>query len=162
MNIENIIEKFTAVIISHKIKTITLAIVLILLATSGVRFLETPAGYRSFVENDQQNYQDILNIEEKYGTIDTLTFVIKPKSGEIFQKNVLKVIDELTELSWKAPYSSRVSSLTNYQYTTVDGDDINISDFISDIDSLTDNELLDLKNLALKEKNIVNLSLIHI
>ena len=156
MNIENIVEKFTSVIISHKIKTITLAIVLVLLATSGVRFLETPAGYRSFVENDQQNYQDILNIEEKYGTIDTLTFVIKPKSGEIFQKNVLKVIDELTELSWKAPYSSRVSSLTNYQYTTVDGDDINISDFISDIDSLTDNELLDLKNLALKEKNVVN------
>ena len=76
MNIENIVEKFTSVIISHKIKTITLAIVLVLLATSGVRFLETPAGYRSFVENDQQNYQDILNIEEKYGTIDTLTFVI--------------------------------------------------------------------------------------
>ena len=74
MNIENIVEKFTSVIISHKIKTITLAIVLVLLATSGVRFLETPAGYRSFVENDQQNYQDILNIEEKYGTIDTLTF----------------------------------------------------------------------------------------
>ena len=44
MNIENIVEKFTSVIISHKIKTITLAIVLVLLATSGVRFLETPAG----------------------------------------------------------------------------------------------------------------------
>ena len=68
MNIENIVEKFTSVIISHKIKTITLAIALVLLATSGVRFLETPAGYRSFVENDQPNYQDILNIEEKYET----------------------------------------------------------------------------------------------
>ena len=156
MNIENIIEKFISVIISHKIKTLTLSLILILFVTSGVRFLETPAGYRSFVENDQQNYQDILNIEEKYGTIDTLTFVIKPKSGEIFQKDVLNVIDELTELSWKAPYSSRVSSLTNYQYTKVDGDDINISDFISDIDSLTEKELLNLKRLALKEKNIVN------
>ncbi len=156
MNIENIIEKFTSVIISHKIKTLALSLILILFVTSGLRFLETPAGYRSFVENDQQNYKDILNIEEKYGTIDTLTFVIKPKSGEIFQKDVLNVIDQLTELSWKAPYSSRVSSLTNYQYTKVDGDEINISDFISDIDSLTDKELLNLRGLALKEKNIVN------
>ena len=65
MNLENIVEKFTSVIISHKIKTITLAIVLVLLATSGVRFLETPAGYRSFVENDQQNYQLKNDIQSK-------------------------------------------------------------------------------------------------
>ena len=156
MNVESKVERFTKAIISNKIKTLFVALIFILLATSGLRFLETPSGYRSFVENDQPNYQDILNIEEKYGNIDVLTFVIKPNEGDIFQKDALEVINQLTELSWKSPYSSRVSSLTNYQYTTVEGDDININDFINDIDSLNDNDLQDLKKLALQEKNIVN------
>ena len=156
MNVEHRIEEFTRAIIANKIKVVVLALILILFTTSGVRFLETPSGYRSFVENDQPNYQDILNIEEKYGNIDVLTFVIKPVDGDIFQKDALEVIDQLTELSWKSPYSSRVSSLTNYQYTTVEGDDINITDFINDIDSLNDNDLQVLKKLALQEKLKMN------
>ena len=156
MNVEYKVERFTKAIISNKIKTLFVALIFILLATSGLRFLETPSGYRSFVESDQPNYQDILNIEEKYGNIDVLTFVIKPNEGDIFQKDALEVINQLTELSWKSPYSSRVSSLTNYQYTTVEGDDININDFINDIDALNDNDLQILKKLALQEKNIVN------
>ena len=88
--------------------------------------------------------------------IDTLSYVIKPNSGDIFQKDVLKLIHELTEISWKTPYSSRVSSLTNHQYTTVDGDDINIDDFISDIENLTDENLVNLRELALAENTIAN------
>ena len=69
MNIENLIERFCRFIISHKIKTLIIGLVLIILTTSGVRFLETPSGYRAFVENDFPQYQKILNFEEKYGMI---------------------------------------------------------------------------------------------
>ena len=156
MNIENLIEKFCRFIISHKKKTLAIGLVLIAIITSGARFLETPTGYRAFVENDQPNYADILDLEEKYGMIDTLSFVIKPNEGDIFQKDVLRLIKELTELSWQTPHSTRVHSLTNHQYTTVDGDDINISDFIDDIEYLDDSDLKELKKLALKEKTLVN------
>ena len=94
--------------------------------------------------------------EEKYGMIDTLSYVIKPDNGDIFQKDVLKLISELTDVSWQTPYSSRVSSLTNHQYTTVNGDDININDFIEDVDSLNSSQIIKLKEQALKEKTIVN------
>tara|TARA_Y100000741_G_scaffold144436_1_gene109033 strand:+ start:3777 stop:6068 length:2292 start_codon:yes stop_codon:yes gene_type:complete len=156
MNFELIIENYTKGIISNKFKTLFLTLVIILFATSGARFLETPSGYRAFVENDQPNYQDILNLEEKYGMIDTLSYVIKPNNGDIFQKDALKLISELTDISWQTPYSSRVSSLTNHQYTTVNGDDININDFIEDVDSLTSPQIIKLKEIALKEKTIVN------
>ena len=156
MNFETIIEKYTRAILSNKLKTLFLTLFIILLATSGARFLETPSGYRAFVENDQPNYQDILNLEEKYGMIDTLSFVIKPNNGDIFRKDVLQLISELTDISWQTPYSSRVSSLTNHQYTTVNGDDININDFIEDVESLTESQIINLRELALKEKTIVN------
>ena len=156
MNFEAIIEKYTVIILDHRIKTLIAILLLVLVATAGARFLEAPSGYRGFVESGQPNYQDILNLEEKYGMIDTLSFVIKPNNGDIFQKDVIQLIHELTEVSWQTPFSSRVSSLTNFQYTTVDGDDINISDFISDTDLMDENSLQELKSLALQERTIVN------
>ncbi len=156
MNFEAQIEKYTEILISHRLKILIPTLLLILFATIGAKFLEQPSGYRGFVENGQPNYKEILNLEEKYGMIDTLSYVIKPNSGDVFQKDVLQLIYELTEVSWKTPYSSRVSSLTNHQYTTVDGDDINIDDFISDVENLTDNDLNNLRELALAENTIVN------
>ena len=156
MNIENLIERFCRFIIFHKKKTLVIGLILIAIITSGASFLETPTGYRAFVENDQPNYADILDLEEKYGMIDTLSFVIKPNEGDIFQKDVLKLIKELTEISWQTPHSTRVNSLTNHQYTTVDGDDINISDFVDSVEFLENSDLKELKELALKEKTLVN------
>ena len=117
-----------------------------------MKFLETPSGYRGFVEEDFKYYKDVLDLEEKYGNIDVLTFVVKPEKGNIFQKDVLSLIHELTEISWQTPYSSRVSSITNHQYTTVDGDDISISDFVDNVDSLSTNEIANLYNAENKAK----------
>ena len=99
MNFENRIENFAITILNHRIKVVFSAIILIILISSGIRFLETPSGYRGFVQDDFKYYQDILELEEKYGNIDVLTYVIKPNKGDIFQKDVLKLIDELTEAS---------------------------------------------------------------
>ena len=138
------------------IPILIIGLVLIILTTSGVRFLETPSGYRAFVENDFPQYQKILNFEEKYGMIDTLSFLIKPEDGTIFQKDVLQLINDLTDVSWQTPYSTRVSSLTNYQHTTVEGDDLNISDFIENVSSLTESDLRELETIALQENQIIN------
>jgi|TARA_B100001142_G_scaffold89615_1_gene91351 predicted RND superfamily exporter protein len=121
-----------------------------------MRFLETPSGYRGFVENEFTHYKNITNLEEKYGQIDVLSYAIKADKGDIFQKDVLLLIDELTDNSWQTPYSSRVESITNHQYTKVNGDDIDIGDFITDIDSLNEEDLTKLKSLALKEDNVVH------
>ena len=156
MNFEAQIEKYTELLISNKFKVLIATLLLILLATFGASFLEQPSGYRGFVENGQSNYEEILNLEEKYGMIDTLSYVIRPNEGDIFQKEALELIHELTEISWQTPYSSRVNSLTNHQYTTVDGDDINIDDFINNVENLENSDLIRLRELALAENTIVN------
>ena len=156
MNIDSYIEKYIALLISHRFKSIFLLSILILFISSGMRFLETPSGYRGFVENEFTHYKNITNLEEKYGQIDVLSYAIKADKGDIFQKDVLLLIDELTDNSWQTPYSSRVESITNHQYTKVNGDDIDIGDFITDIDSLNEEDLTKLKSLALKEDNVIH------
>ena len=141
MNLEDRIENFGKILINHRIKVIFSTLIIIFTITFGMKFLETPSGYRGFVEDDFKYYQDVLDLEEKYGNIDVLTFVVKPDTGSIFQREVLNLIHELTEISWQTPYSSRVSSITNHQYTTVEGDDISISDFVNDISKMSQAEI---------------------
>ena len=156
MNLEDRIEIFGKILVNHRIKVILGSLLIIFTISFGMKFLETPSGYRGFVEEDFKYYKDVLDLEEKYGNIDVLTFVVKPEKGNIFQKDVLSLIHELTEISWQTPYSSRVSSITNHQYTTVDGDDISISDFVDDVDSLSTNEIANLYGAAVLEDAVVN------
>ena len=156
MNLEDRIEIFGKILVNHRIKVILGSLLIIFTISFGMKFLETPSGYRGFVEEDFKYYKDVLDLEEKYGNIDVLTFVVNPEKGNIFQKDVLSLIQEHTEISWQTPYSSRVSSITNHQYTTVDGDDISISDFVHDVDSLSTNEIANLYNAAVLEDAVVN------
>ena len=43
----------------------------------------------------------------------------------------------MTEASWQIPYSSRVDSITNFQNTEAQGDDLIVADLVESIDSLT-------------------------
>ena len=131
MQIDSLIEKSLLKLFSHKIKLLFFVFFLLTIFISGMRFLETPSGYRGFVENEFTHYKNITDLEEKYGQIDVLSYAIKPSKGDIFQKDVLLLIDELTRNSWQTPYSTRVESITNHQYSTVMGDDIEINDFTS-------------------------------
>jgi len=159
MNLEDRIENFGKILINHRIKVIFSTLIIIFTITFGMKFLETPSGYRGFVEDDFKYYQDVLDLEEKYGNIDVLTYVVKPDTGSIFQREVLNLIHELTEISWQTPYSSRVSSITNHQYTTVEGDDISISDFVNDISKMSQDEIENLYSLAVTEDAVVNFAM---
>ena len=52
MNFEGRIEQFGKILINHRIKVILSTLIVIFAITFGMRFLETPSGYRGFVEED--------------------------------------------------------------------------------------------------------------
>ena len=48
------------------------------------------------------------------------------------------VIQEMTEALWLTPASSRVDSITNFQHTWAEGDDLIVEDLFDDIGILSD------------------------
>jgi len=54
-------------------------------------------------------------------------------------------------LSWNTPYSTRVDSLTNFQYTYAEEDDLTVEDLIEDPASLSETELDNIKQIALAQ-----------
>ena len=73
------------------------------------------------------------------------------EDGNVFTRETLKVIETLTEKSWQIPYSTRVDSISNFQHTYAEGDDLIVEDLVSDAEQLSDADLARIKNVATNE-----------
>ena len=138
-------------VIKHRWLIIVLSLILVFAAASGGRFLVFKADYRVFFSDDNPQLKAFDNIEKTYSRIDNVVFVISPKDGNVFTRETLKVIETVTEKAWQIPYSTRVDSISNFQYTYAEGDDLIVEDLISDAENLTDAEIEKIKSVALSE-----------
>ncbi|MGR5173114.1 efflux RND transporter permease subunit [Vibrio owensii] len=126
------------------------------LAFVGLGKLGLNNDYKVFFSDDNPDLIAFESIEEKYNSNDSVLIVLHPKSGDVFQENVLKAVMELTEYAWQTPHSYRVDSLTNYQYTHAQNDDLIVEDFVN-TNQLSNTQLLaEKKAYALKQPELVN------
>lgn len=112
-----------------------------LAAASGGRFLGITTDYRAFFSDANPELQSYEALQRIYTKTDTVMFVVKPSQGEIVQDKTLEAVVALTERAWQIPYTTRVDSLTNYQHTTADGDDLVVEDLVQAPGSLSQEEL---------------------
>lgn len=109
--------------------------------------------------DDNPDYIKLKGLESTYVMGDVAVFAVHPKSGDVFTRETLSVLEELTERAWTLKGSLRVDSLTNYQHTeSVGDDDIRVDYLVRDAETLSDAELERIRNIVLNEKSLVNSS----
>lgn len=121
-------QKLTAWIIKHPILVILLTLLLVVTATYGARLLVFESDYRVFFGSDNPQLNAYESIQKIYNKSDNVAFIIAPQDGRIFTRERLEAIRALTEESWQIPFSTRVDSITNYQYSYADGDHLIVED----------------------------------
>jgi len=108
------------------------ALFILLLATfglsSGAQFLYFDNDYRVFFGKDNPQLKSFEKVQQTYTKIDNVNFAIDPLTGSANDPAVLAGVEALTEMAWQLPFSIRVDSLSNYQHTEVDGDDLIVRD----------------------------------
>ncbi len=110
---------------------VILAVTLIVMVlASGAGRLVFDTNYRVFFSDDNPQLKAFDELQRVYTKTDNITFALKPKSGDAFTAEVLSAVQELTRESWKLPYSGRVDSITNYQHTYAEGDDLTVVDLV--------------------------------
>ncbi len=130
---------------------------LIIFATLGVKDLNFRGDYKIFFDEGNPQLLALEKIQAKFAKSDNLAIVVAPSNGNIFTKETLSVIQNLTNDAWQTPYSSRVDSLTNYQHTEAirneeeDEDDLSVMDLVPDDFSFTDSAIEKIKHIALSE-----------
>jgi uncharacterized protein len=115
---------------------------------SGGRFLVFNGDYRIFFSDDNPYLKAFDLIERTYTKTDNILFVIKAKEGDVFNAETLDTIKQMTDEAWKMPYSSRVDSVTNYQHSYAEDDDLTVRDLVPAPTSVTKVEADYIRNVA--------------
>jgi len=135
---------------------IVATILITIIAASGVRFLTVNNDTRAFFSKENPQLQALDALENTYNRINNVLFAIAPKDGNVFTRETLGMVEELTEAAWQIPYSSRVDSLSNFQYTWAEEDDLIVEDLYYDAESLSDEDLERIKQIAFAEPALVD------
>ncbi len=135
---------------------IALSAVLALGAASGAQFLGFSTNYRVFFSGDNPQLQAFDELQNIYTKEDNISFVIKPAEGDVFTPEMLAAIRGLTDEAWKIPYTTRVDSLTNFQHSVADGDDLTVADLVPRKMELTAGAVIGIRRTALSEPLLID------
>ena len=149
-------EKWAIWVLRYRWPVLVSSILVVLGLGYGGSFIDFNTDYRAFFSDENPQLQAFDALQEKYTQDDNVFIVIAPQEGDVFNKRTLTAIQELTEEAWQTPYSSRVDALTNFQHTRAVQDDLFVSDLVKNIESLSEQDLTGIKQVALAEPLLVN------
>ena len=149
------VEKFAQFVIRYRWLIIILSILLSLGAGKGMQLLTLTTDYRVFFSEDNPQLLAFEELQNTYTKNDNILIAIAPKNRKVFTRETLAAVETLTEQSWQIPYSIRIDSISNYQHTRGEDDDLLVADLYSDANGMMDTELASVKQIALNEPLLV-------
>lgn len=144
-----------ATVINKPWLTLFIAMIFLVVTVIGGKNLYFRGDYKIFFNNDNPQLQAFEKMQEIFNKNETANIIISPKSGDVFNPQTLQLIKELTDDAWQTPLSTRIDSLSNFQHTWAEEDDLIVEDLILDIDSMTSESIANAKRIAIAEPNLV-------
>ena len=141
---------------NHRVLTLVVSLVIAMAAASGGQFLGFTNDYRVFFSGDDPHLLAFEGLQDTYTKNDNVLFVIAPENGKVFTRETLAAIVDITERAWETPFSIRVDSLSNYQHTVAEEDDLIVADLYEDAQSMSDDELAAIQKIAVSEPFLVH------
>jgi len=144
-------KKITQYIIAKPWMSIGLGLIILLSLLPGLTKVESDFSYRIWFRDSEPLIKRYDNFQAKFGNDDLINIIVHSPDG-IFDKNTISLIQRLTEETWKVTDVISVDSITNYQWTSADDDELIIDDFIPH--NIKEDELLLKRKLALNDKTL--------
>ena len=129
-------------------------IIAALAAAAGGGNLYFRGDYKVFFEEGYGPLNDFEEMQKIFNKSDGIAVLVVPESGEVIDETILTLIQEYTEEAWQTPFSSRVDSLTNYQNTWAEYDDMIVEDMVLYPEELTEDDLNRIRETALAEPSL--------
>ena len=144
--------RYTEWILKWRYLVILLSLVMVGIIGSGApNLMPFSNDYRVFFSKDNPQLNAFENLQDTYTKDDNVMFVISPKNGNVFTVKNLSAIQAITEEAWQIPHSIRVDSVTNFQHTYAEEDDLIVDDLVPEPESMDEAKLNYAKQVALKE-----------
>nr|VFK31629.1 MAG: hypothetical protein BECKMB1821I_GA0114274_102534 [Candidatus Kentron sp. MB]VFK75864.1 MAG: hypothetical protein BECKMB1821H_GA0114242_10344 [Candidatus Kentron sp. MB] len=142
---------FSTWVIRYRWWFLVLAPLLVLALATGLKDAKFKNDYRVFFSEDNPQLQAFDLVEKTYARNDNVIFLLIPKNGRVFSRETLAAVEDLTEMAWQLPYSLRVDSISNFQHTEANGDELVVQRLVSNARELTDAAIGKIREIALAE-----------
>ncbi len=131
--------------------TIAATLVVVLTAAYGLRGIGLATNYRVFFSPQNPELVAFEEFQATYTKNDNILFFIKPSADAVFSPRIADVVETVTERAWQIPFAIRVDSVSNFQHSWAEGDDLTVEDLIRDGAGLTQADLDEKRRIALEE-----------
>ncbi|NOX08848.1 MAG: MMPL family transporter [Gammaproteobacteria bacterium] len=148
--------RYTEWILRWRYLVVIVSILAVMLIGKGAADLEFTNDYRVFFSKENPQLTAFENLQDTYTKNDNVLFVVSPQDGKVFTPDTLLAIQDITEQAWQIPFSIRVDSVTNFQHTYAEEDDLIVGDLVEEPGSLTLEDLQAVKVVALNEPMLIN------
>ncbi|MCK5897360.1 MAG: MMPL family transporter [Cocleimonas sp.] len=140
----------------HRILSIIVSLLIALATAAGAKNLVFTNDYRVFFSGDDPHLLAFESLQDTYTKNDNVLIALAPDDGVVFKPKTLAAIADITERAWQTPYSIRVDSLSNYQHTEAEEDDLIVGDLYENAEQLDAAAIARIKDIALNEPLLVH------
>jgi predicted RND superfamily exporter protein len=109
-----------------------------------------------FFSEDNPQLRAFEALEKTYTRDDNILVVVTPKDSDVFTPENLAIAEHITQRLWQTPYATRVDSITNFQHSTAQGDELFVGDLVHGADRLSPADIARIKQIALNEPLLRN------
>lgn len=119
-----------------------LALVIFALCVAGAPYIRNENNYKQFFDADDPLLVAHEAMEEAYTRSDSTSILVGTRDGSsLLTPEYLGVIQDLTAQMWQFPLALRVDSVTNYQHSEGEGDDLTVEALLENASDLPPAEL---------------------
>lgn len=137
--------------IKHRWLILIFSFITTAVIATGAQNLTFSNSHRIFFSSENPELQALDGFLETYSKTDTVIFVLHNPEGSALNKTSAQTIEELTEKAWLLPFVSRVDSISNFQHTYSEDDELIVENLIEESEFLTEEEIHQRQQVALKE-----------
>ena len=134
---------------------ILIAFMLIFAAAFGGKNLYFRGDYKVFFEPENPQRVAFEEMQQTFSKNENASIIIAPRSGNVFTPETLAMIKAMTDEAWQTPLSIRVDSISNFQYTWAEEDDMIVEDLLMNTEQLDDKGIARIRKIALSEPNLL-------
>ncbi|MCY4045671.1 MAG: efflux RND transporter permease subunit [Cellvibrionales bacterium] len=146
---------FANTAISKPFSSLIGSLLILIFLGYGLKWSQFDADPSIYFSDDHYHYRMFKQLEEDYGRVDSIMMVISAKEGDLFTKENLHIIEQVSEQAWTFPYANRVQSLSSYNFTESEDDEMIVEPLIEDALNFTEEDVQKVKQIALTDPDIV-------
>lgn len=143
-------------IIKYRWLVVIVSIAIAMALGKGGENLSFTNNYRVFFGADNPELLAFEELQDTYNRTDNILIAFAPKNGNVFTPETLEAIQFATEEAWQVPYSLRVDSISNFQNTYAEQDDLIVEDLYEDVSALSASDIERIKAISTAEPQLVH------